>query len=68
MKNKEIKVNESIANLFYAQCMGSYSGHMSMIPNKPTLNSICAACSVESESDFKEFLLLLSENLKGSNF
>jgi len=67
MKN-EIKVNESIANLFFDQCFGSYSGHMSSIPNNPTLKSICEACGVKSKNDFKEFLKLVSDNIERSNF
>lgn len=68
MKNENIKVNESIATLFYEQCMGRYSGHMANIPNNPILDSICKASGVVNKRDFKQFLIELSENLDDSNF
>lgn len=65
---REINVNESIAKLFYDQCMGSTSGHMANIPNSPILSAICLASGVVNENDFKQFLIDVSEELDGGNF
>lgn len=67
MEKEKIQVNEAMAELFYEQCVGQYNGHMSAIPNNPTLMSICKACGVKDKKDFKEFLLKLSENINDSN-
>lgn len=43
----------NMAKLFMDQCIGEYSGHMSMIPYNPTLRSIFTACGIDS-CDSKE--------------
>lgn len=65
MENEIVKVNvnSSIAELFYQQCIGSYSGHMSNIPNNPVLNSICLASGANDRASFKEFLKQVAENI-----
>jgi hypothetical protein len=59
----DVKVNESIAKLFYDQIMGTYSGHMAHIPNNPVLKSICEASGVVGQETFKEFLTEVAEKL-----
>jgi len=67
MKTK-IEVDESTAKFFYDQIMGSYSGHMSLIPNSPTLRSLLHAHGVKDEDTFNEFLVQVVGKLKGCNF
>lgn len=35
---------KQIANLFYEQCVGSYSGHMAAIDYHPTIAAIVKVC------------------------
>ena len=44
-------VSKELAELFFQQCCGSYSGHMAMIPNNPVLHSIFIACGINAEHD-----------------
>jgi hypothetical protein len=64
MKTK-IEVDESTAKFFYDQIMGSYPGHMSMIPNSPTLRSLLLAHGVKDEDTFNEFLVQVADKLEG---
>jgi hypothetical protein len=65
MKNsKTVKVNESIAELFYDQVMGDHNGHMANIPNNPVLQSICRSSGVSSRQAFRDFLRDVADNLK----
>jgi hypothetical protein len=62
---KKITVDESTAKFFYDQIMGSYSGHMSLIPNSPILKSLLNAHGVKNEDTFNEFLVQVADKLEG---
>lgn len=40
----------SLAKLFHDQCVGSYSGHMSSIPNNPLFSSIFDAAGYSEKA------------------
>ena len=72
--SEDLKVSKAMANLFYEQCSGSTSGHMSHIPNSPILFGITGAHSTRvdsiysiSKTEFREFLLQTAEHLKSNN-
>lgn len=64
----KVEVNKAIANLFFDQCYGTYSGHMANVPNNPVLMSICSASGVTGQNTFKEFLLKVAEELETKSF
>ena len=69
---KTISPKAVLAEIFMEQCIGTYSGHMSDIPNNPTLKGICEAAmglrDVQSSGTgirlkFKTMLHEMAENL-----
>jgi len=64
MANK-ITVDESTAKFFYDQIMGLYPGHMSKIPNNPTLSSLLNTHGVKNVATFNEFLIQVADKLEG---
>ncbi len=69
-----MKTNKAMAIFFYEQCAGSFSGHMSSIPNNPTLFGIIKAhtkdnnsMNAASKKEFSEFLMSIAENLLREN-
>lgn len=63
MEKKKVNVNESVAKVFYDQCMGDYPGHMANIPNNPVLMSICVASGATNKKTFIEFLKQVADQL-----
>jgi hypothetical protein len=57
-----MQVSKELARFFMDQCAGSYSGHMSNIPNNPTLFGLFRAHGVSEPSgraDPKGFAVFL---------
>lgn len=53
----EITDKAKIAEFFYQQCAGGYSGHMAEIPNNPVLHGlIYAMCGKNDRKAFAQFL------------
>ena len=44
--------DKALAEYFYDQCAGSYTGHMANVPNNPVLHGLMLACGVKSKKDF----------------
>ena len=53
--------SKAMAIFFYEQCAGSYSGHMSNVPNNPTLNGLVTACIGKHNVSRAEFADLLRD-------
>lgn len=72
MTNKTITTPTSaLAKLFYDQCVGQYSGHMSAIPNNPLFSSIFYAAGLTGTGDKKKFAEILrafAEDLDNEGF
>ena len=51
-----MEISEEVANYFYEQVCGQYSGHMSGIPNNPALYGLMQAHDVRQKADFCRFL------------
>ena len=74
-KETILPVSLAAAKLFSNQCIGSYSGHMSMIAFNPTLQSIAAAHGVKVhshgcetvEEEFAVFLRMVADQLSPAN-
>ena len=59
-------MSKEIARLFYDQCVGEYSGHMSAIPNNPLFMSIFKAAGFNSgERSFSKILREFADVLDG---
>ena len=66
-----IEINETaIADYFYEQCAGTTSGHMSMIPNNPTIFGLVKSMTGRSDrmyaatkTDFAQILVALAKKL-----
>jgi hypothetical protein len=48
------RTGAALAELFYQQCVGTYSGHMASIPNNPTIACIFAACKADGRHEFAD--------------
>lgn len=74
-KETILPVSIAAAKLFANQCIGSYSGHMSMIAFNPTLQSIAGAHGVKvhshpsdtTEKEFATFLRMVADQLSPEN-
>lgn len=68
-----MQVSKELARFFMDQCAGSYSGHMSNIPNNPTLFGLCLAHNVATpggrpdKKDFAVFLRAVATALDGDD-
>ena len=64
-----MNVSKEVAEFFYEQCAGEYSGHMSTIPNNPTVQGLLRAHGItnprhpDSLKQFAEFCRLVAEQL-----
>ena len=59
-----MEVSRELALFFFDQVAGQYSGHMSAIPNNPTLRGLCEAHAATGRVDFAEFLAAIASALK----
>jgi hypothetical protein len=62
-----MEVSIEMARLFKDQCVGSYSGHMSMISNNPIMQSIFMSIlprNNHSTEEFAEILIAIGNKLK----
>ena len=60
----DLMVSEAMAELFMDQCVGSYNGHMSAIPNNPVIDGICRAHRAnDRKEDFAIFLRQVADQL-----
>ena len=60
----DLMVSEPMAELFMDQCIGSYNGHMSAIPNNAVIDGICRAHRVNNKKeDFARFLRQVADQL-----
>lgn len=55
---------KEFAELFYEQCAGQYSGHMSMIPNNSVLHSMMRVANVRDHKSFAAFLRKVADELE----
>ena len=56
--------DEASALFFYDQLMGTYSGHMSNIPNNPVMQSFLKSHGVNDEKSFLNFLRGVADSLE----
>ena len=66
--NNAITVSKEMANLFWEQMVGSYSGHMSNIPYNPVIDSMVRSCIGHAEyhmrNNVADLLIALGNKLK----
>ena len=61
---------KELAEHFFEQCVGSYSGHMANIPYNPAVHSICRSVGIneydptKSRAKFVEFLRQVIKELE----
>lgn len=62
----------ALAEYFYEQCAGTYSGHMSNVPNNPQLFTLIKSqsgmndnCYAATRSEFAEFLEMVIDVIDG---
>jgi len=60
----DITVSEAVAEYFYDQCAGMYSGHMAAIPNNPVIYGLIKAHSADQKVDFARFLRQVADKLE----
>ena len=72
--NELLPVNQASANIFLTQCLGEYSGHMSMIAHNPTIRAIVEAHGVSvhnyagiGKHEFADFLRAVANQLSPNN-
>jgi len=59
-------VSESVSKFFKDQVIGSHNGHMSLLPNNPTLQGLAMAHGADkSDEDFAKFLRAVADWIDG---
>ena len=66
-----MKISRELALFFKEQIYGTYTGHMSEIPNNPTLHGLLSAHGINQYTgtdDFPEFLRAVADALSETKF
>ena len=60
----EVTVSEAVAQYFYEQCCGAYTGHMAHTPNNPVIDGLIKAHRCKKPEDFARFLRQVADHLE----